>query len=191
MEHAKFVERSVKAGYALSLSCTFPLLMFSLKEHLFSICGWGEPTEKMWRYYLTSVRVHTARPFRVPCNLAQSSSQKSHTLNGAIKVARVTEDSLFRLPSSPRSEHLCTPTPPAPSPPQFAILAIEFVLSIKVPNITVAFGVIGSTVAVLIGFVIPAWVAIGGKQPGIAGWALLVGGVLTGVVCFSSTIYGM
>lgn len=69
MEHAKFVERAVKTGYALSLSCTFPLLMFSLKEHLFSICGWGEPTDKMWRFYLVSARQSAepackARPWR-------------------------------------------------------------------------------------------------------------------------------
>lgn len=118
---------SSQTGYALSLSCTIPLLMFPLKEHFFCLAGWGAPTDNLPRFYLTTV----------------------------------------------------------------AILAIEFVLSIKVPNITVAFGIIGSTVAVLIGFVIPAWVAIGGKQPGAGGWALLIGGVIVGIVCFSSTVYGM
>ena len=41
---------------------------------------------------------------------------------------------------------------------QVGFLGLEFFLSIVVPNISVAFAIVGSTVAMLIGFIIPGLV---------------------------------
>ena len=122
-----WIERAVKIGYASSLSCTFPLIQFALRQNLFDLAGWGDAAQAPRRF--------TA----VTC----------------------------------------------------ALLAVEYLLAMLVPNISVAFSVLGSTVAVLIGFVLPALIAIHGTQ--LRGWGrmLLVVGVVFGASSFSATVYGL
>lgn len=55
--------------------------MFSLKEHLFSIFGWGEPAKRVWLSCLTSVRgAGAATPGRLRSVVALRSSHSGGTL---------------------------------------------------------------------------------------------------------------
>ena len=123
-----WVERAVKIGYMGSLSCTFPLIQFSLRQSLFDLLSWGDAREQPLRFYAVTT----------------------------------------------------------------TLLALEYLLAMLVPNISVAFSVLGSTVAVLIGFILPALVGV----YGVAGcrrwgWALFAVGVSFGVSSFSATVYGL
>lgn len=125
------VSRVVKTGYAVALSCTFPLIQFALRQSIFDLAGWGDAA--------------------LPSNSSRF-------------VALTT-----------------------------FLLFAEYTLAMAVPNITVAFGVIGSTVAVLIAFILPALVGAKGTTGPTASWgrALLVVGIAFGVTSFSAVVYGM
>jgi hypothetical protein len=55
-----WVEHAVKAGYTLSLSCTFPLIQFALRQSVFDLAGWGDAREQPVRFYAVTVRPHSA-----------------------------------------------------------------------------------------------------------------------------------
>ena len=123
-----WVERAVKIGYMGSLSCTFPLIQFSLRQSLFDLLAWGDAREQPLRFYAVTA----------------------------------------------------------------LLLALEYLLAMLVPNISVAFSVLGSTVAVLIGFILPALVGVYGAAGCRRwGWALFAVGVAFGVSSFSATVYGL
>ena len=123
-----WVERAVKIGYLGSLSCTFPLIQFSLRQSLFDLLAWGDAREQPMRFYAITT----------------------------------------------------------------LLLALEYLLAMLVPNISVAFSVLGSTVAVLIGFILPALVGVYGAAGCRRwGWALFAVGVAFGVSSFSATVYGL
>jgi amino acid permease len=72
------------------------------------------------------------------------------------------------------------------------LLLVEYGCAMAIPNIAVAFSVLGSTVAVWIGFVVPARLAINGAPDGRAwGNFLLVSGVILGVVSFAATLFNV
>jgi sodium-coupled neutral amino acid transporter 2 len=61
-----WVEHAVKTGYALSLSCTFPLIQFALRQSVFDLAGWGDAREQPRRFYAVTVRARVpASPTRV------------------------------------------------------------------------------------------------------------------------------
>ena len=95
---------------------------------------------------------------------------------------------------------------------QCLLLLCEYLLAMLVPNISVAFSVLGSTVAVLIGacnsrespafhseashnptpgFILPALVGMYGTRHKGYGVALLVVGIVFGASSFSATVYGL
>jgi len=51
-----WVERAVKLGYAISLSCTFPLIQISLRQNIFDLAGWGPAPEKPYLFVGVTVR---------------------------------------------------------------------------------------------------------------------------------------
>ncbi len=115
-----WVEHAVKTGYALSLSCTFPLIQFALRQSVFDLAGWGDAREQPRRFYAVTVRA------RVPV-----SPTRVRVHRGSVFSADASTLCLVRL--------------------QFVLLGMEYLLAMLVPNISVAFSVLGSTVAVLIG----------------------------------------
>jgi solute carrier family 38 (sodium-coupled neutral amino acid transporter), member 2 len=69
------------------------------------------------------------------------------------------------------------------------LLAIEYAIAIVVPDISIAFAILGSTVAILIAFILPALVGMYGSDMVNWGKGLLAGGSFIGVSCLSATIY--
>ncbi len=55
-----WVERAVKVGYTTSLSCTFPLIQFALRQNLFDLAGWGNAQDKPRRFVAVTVRATCA-----------------------------------------------------------------------------------------------------------------------------------
>jgi len=74
------------------------------------------------------------------------------------------------------------------------LLAVEYVLALVVPDISTAFSVLGSTVSVFIGFVVPALVAIRGThvpRDVLMGRLLLIAGLALGAVSLVATVIGI
>ena len=69
------------------------------------------------------------------------------------------------------------------------LLAIEYATAIVVPDIGVAFAILGSTVAILIAFILPALVGMQGSDMVLWGKGLLGMGCFIGCTCLSATIY--
>jgi len=124
---SSLIEHVVKIGYALAISCTFPLIQVAVKENVFDLLGWG------------------AEPALVP----------------NIKFVPVT----------------------------VLLVVLEYVLSIIIPDISIAFAILGSTVAIFIAFIMPALVGFYGSAEKKWSLFLLIFGVSIGITCFSSTIY--
>jgi sodium-coupled neutral amino acid transporter 2 len=75
-----------------------------------------------------------------------------------------------------------------------ALLALEFMLALAVPDISTAFGVLGSTVSVYIGFILPAMLSYRARlsvRDVRLGGALLAIGVVLGMVSFGATVVGL
>jgi amino acid permease len=75
-----------------------------------------------------------------------------------------------------------------------ALLAVEYLLALSIPDISTAFGVLGSTVSVFIGFIVPAMLALRGglsERDVLMGKGLLVGGTGLAVVSFIATCVGL
>ena len=75
------------------------------------------------------------------------------------------------------------------------LLGLEYLLALVVPDISTAFGVMGSTVSVWIGFIVPSLCAVkcrgSSRRDALLGRGLFVGGVVLGVVSFAATCVGM
>ena len=98
--------------------------------------------------------------------------------------------SLFDLrgwgPAADKPRHFVTVT--------LALLALEYLLALVVPDISTAFSIMGSTASVYIGFILPALVGMRGTHNGrdiLLGRALLVVGVVLGCVSFVATVVGI
>jgi sodium-coupled neutral amino acid transporter 2 len=72
------------------------------------------------------------------------------------------------------------------------LLLSELGMALLVPSITIAFSLLGSTVAVVIGFVLPGLVAVYAMPDAQRyGRGLLIFGLLLGVASLTATLYGL
>ena len=168
-----WVEHAVKIGYALSLSCTFPLIQFSLRQSVFDLAGWGDAREQPTRFYAVTVRV-------LACHLAACAA--AHARECMRRRCCWPRSTCWPCWSPTSASHSACSAPPSPS--SSARARSRRARAPRRGSLTLP--------RFVTGFILPALVALYGTETHRRwGGFLLAAGVAVGASSFSATVYGL
>ena len=171
-----------RLGYGVTIVFAMPLVLLPNREALLALPGQWETFKKERQESNTSVMIDEETPLR---KLHESNGSLAYSSDGTSLVKQndtessSTIDTIFHFASS------------------IIILVVCYFGAVAVPGVAVVWSIVGSSMAIIIAFTLPALCYIkirahtGWTRRMINTWVLLLFSIVAGIVCTTQTIQNL